>query len=310
MDILIATKEHEYFLKVAKHIAEWGYRTIHGQSLKDVLCMMGGAGAPIIAIIDERLDNDLGLSIIRALRRRAEAPYQYIIILSECKENNELRALQLGADAYISMPISTLQLRVQLHVAHRIMSKHIQAKQLQEQLWNQANIDQLTGFPNRRAVFRALKRNIMLCSQYEQPLGVMMIDLDHFKEINDGFGHDGGDLVLKEASKRMQNSIRNSDLIGRFGGEEFLALIPNQTVSELKRIGERIRLSLYSKPVVTNDFVIPVSCSIGIAIMLDYEEESIDDIIQRADKALYVAKEMGRNRVVSAWTLYSRDKII
>ena len=310
MDLLIATRDFAYFSKLAKSTTEWGYRALYAQSLNDILFTMGGAGAPAIAIIDERLDDDQGLSVIRALRRRSDAPYQYIIILSECREDNELRALQLGADAYIPMPISFLKLRVQLHVAHRIMSKHIQAKQLQEQLWSQANIDQLTGLPNRRAIFRALEKNIMLCSQYEQPLGVMMIDLDHFKEINDGFGHDGGDLVLKEASQRMQMSIRNSDIIGRFGGEEFLAIIPNQTVSELKRIGERIRQSLDSKAVVTNDFVIPVSCSIGIAVMIDYEDESIDKLIQRADKALYVAKEMGRNRVVSAWTLYSKDKII
>ena len=310
MDILIATNNEDIYTQMSECVSNWGYRPIFGESVKATLSLMSSSNAPVIAIIDELLDHDHGLSIIRALRRKSEAPYQYLIILSSCIAQNELRALQLGADAYITKPISVLQLRVQLHVARRIMSKHIQARKIQEQLWHQANIDQLTGLPNRRAVFRSIEKNMMLCSQYEQPLGIMMIDLDHFKDINDGFGHDGGDIVLKEASRRMQNCIRTSDMIGRFGGEEFLAVIPNQTVAELRRIGERIRLSLASEPVVSDDFVIPVSCSIGIAVLLDYEEGSIDNVIQQADKALYVAKEMGRNRVVAAWTLYHKNKII
>ena len=223
---------------------------------------------------------------------------------------HEQRGLLLGADACIEKPVQRSTLRVQLHVARRIMSKHIQVQQRKEELWTQANIDTLTGIPNRRAIFKALERNVMLCSQYEQPLGVMMIDLDHFKSINDGFGHDGGDIVLKEASVRMQDCIRTSDMIGRFGGEEFLAIIPNGTVEELQNIAERIRSSLEASPVSTDDFVIPFTCSIGVAVMLDYEKESIDDIIQRADKALYVAKEMGRNRVIASWTLYNSSRTI
>ena len=108
----------------------------------------------------------------------------------------------------------------------------------------------------------------------------------------------------------MQDCIRVSDMIGRFGGEEFLAIIPNGTVEELQNIAERIRSSLESSPVSTEDFVIPVTCSIGVSVMLDYEKESIEDIIQRADKALYVAKEMGRNRVIPSWTLYNSNRTI
>ena len=310
MDLVLVTKDSNLYFDLERELSKWGYRVIWGKSPKETLFLLGSGGAPVLALIDEDIDNESGTTIIQALRRRSQAPYQYLILLCQSDTNTEQRALLLGADSVINKPVQRSILRVQLHVARIIMSKHVQVQQRKEELWTQANIDPLTGIPNRRAIFKALEKNVMLCSQYEQPLGVMMIDLDHFKSINDGFGHDGGDIVLKEASARMQECIRTSDTIGRFGGEEFLAIIPNGTVEELQNIAERIRVSLESSPIITEDFVIPVTCSIGVSVMLDYEEENIEDIIQRADKALYVAKEMGRNKVIASWTLYNTNRSI
>jgi diguanylate cyclase (GGDEF)-like protein len=140
-----------------------------------------------------------------------------------------------------------------------------------------------------------------LAVQREQPLGILMLDLDHFKRINDTYGHDCGDVVFKESASRMKQSLRNSDMVGRFGGEEFLVLIPNCVGEELIRLAERIRVSV-NKPVAYNDKLIPVSCSVGVAVYYDPQED-VHEILQRADKALYVAKAMGRNRVVCAWML-------
>ena len=134
-----------------------------------------------------------------------------------------------------------------------------------------------------------------------------MIDLDYFKQINDTFGHDGGDAVLRDVAERMKECLRSTDMIGRFGGEEFLAVIPNSAGEELLRIAERIRSSV-NRPVQTEQQVIPVSCSIGVAVRWDTNDGDVGEALQRADKALYVAKEMGRNRVVSAWTLNERSK--
>jgi diguanylate cyclase (GGDEF)-like protein len=275
MDLVLITKEQQLYEELEKDLTLWGYRVIWGKTQREALFLLSSGGAPVLALIDENIDSESGLYIVRSLRRRSQAPYQYLIILGESDGKKELRAMLFGADSFLSKPIDRNVMRVQVHVARRIMSKHLQVRQRQEELWNQANIDPLTGIPNRRAIFKSLEKNVMLCSQYEQPLGIMMIDLDHFKDINDGFGHDGGDLVLQEVSRRMQECIRTSDVIGRFGGEEFLAIIPNGTVEELKSIAERIRESLHSSPVITEDFVIPVTCSIGVAVLLDYQEEQI-----------------------------------
>jgi len=304
MDLVLGTTDQHRYEQLQGSISQWGYRVIWGKTKKEVLSLLSTGGAPILAIIDEDIDGENGLSIIRSLRKRAQAQYQYLILLCRCNGKDELRSLLLGADAYVPKPIDLAMLRAKMHVARRIMSKHQQARQRQEKLWNQANIDPLTGIPNRRAIVQALEKNHMLCSQYEQPLGIMMIDLDHFKQINDGFGHDGGDIVLQEVSRRMKQCIRSSDIIGRFGGEEFLAIIPNGSVEELREIAERIRISISEKPITTDEFVIPVTCSIGVAVLLDYEKEDVEEIRQKADKALYVAKEMGRNKVVASWTLF------
>ena len=304
MDLVLVTSDNSLYDRLQPSISQWGYRVILGKNKKEALSLLSTGGAPILAIIDEKIDEDNGIAIVRSLRRRAQAQYQYLIMLCTCDGKNELRSLLLGADSYVPKPVELSLLRAKMHVARRIMSKHQQARQRQEKLWNQANIDPLTGIPNRRAIVKSLEKNHMLCSQYEQPLGIMMIDLDHFKQINDGFGHDGGDIVLKEVSHRMQKCIRSSDMIGRFGGEEFLAIIPNGTVEELREIAERIRLSISEAPITTDDFVIPVTCSIGVAVLLDYEKEDVEEIRQRADKALYVAKEMGRNKVIASWTLF------
>ena len=310
MDIVLVTTDNDLSASLVGSISGWGYRVNVARSSDAALKILQRSGAPVLAIIDERIDKMTGLDMIRCLRRRSGAPYQYLILLGESEEKEDiLLSLHFGADEYIAKPIDVLILKMQLHVARRIMSQQIRAQLVQEELWNQANMDLLTGIPNRRAVLKNLERSAMLCSQCEQPIGILMIDLDHFKMINDNFGHDGGDLVLKEASKRMQSCIRTSDTIGRFGGEEFLAIIPNGAVKELLRVAERIREAIANEPVVTDDFVIPVTCSIGIAVRWDNTDGTIEETIQRADKALYVAKEMGRNKVVSAWSLHNRSRL-
>ena len=311
MKVLIATEDGEFADELEKNLNDWGFEVYFtNDGLKALQLLQGSDDAPSIGIIDEKITKMAAHEILFRLRDRAAAHYQYLLILTESSTvPNQLIGLDAGADVILQKPVSMVQFRIQLQVARRIMEHQMRQRVLQEDLWNQANQDALTNIPNRRAILRSLERNGATCAQREQPLGVVMIDLDYFKQINDTFGHDGGDAVLREVAERMKAGIRTTDTIGRFGGEEFLAVIPNCAGEELLRIAERIRSSV-NRPVQTDDQLIPISCSIGLAVRWDENDGDIQEALQRADKALYVAKEMGRNRVVSAWTLNNRSKKI
>ena len=311
MKVLIATENSDLADELEKNLNDWGFDVVYtNDGVKGLQLLQGSEAPPSIGIIDEKISGMWAHEILFRLRDRAAAHYQYLIILSDSSTvNDSLIALDAGADVILQKPVEMVQFRIHLQVARRIMEHQMRQRVLQEDLWNQANQDALTNIPNRRAILRSLERNAATCAQREQPLGVLMIDLDYFKQINDTFGHDGGDCVLREVADRMKDGLRNTDTIGRFGGEEFMAVIPNCAGEELLRIAERIRSSV-NRPVQTEEQLIPVSCSIGVAVRWDVNDGDVHEALQRADKALYVAKEMGRNRVVSAWTLNERSKKI
>ncbi len=311
MKVLIATEDSALADELESNLNDWGFEVNYSsEGTKSLQILQSSDSAPSIAIVDERIAGMKANEILFRLRDRAAAHYQYLIILTESSVvKDRLISLDAGADVILQKPVSMIQFRIHLQVARRIMEHQMRQRVLQEDLWIQANQDALTNIPNRRAILRSLERGAATCVQREQPLGVLMIDLDYFKQINDTFGHDGGDCVLREVAERMKEALRNTDTIGRFGGEEFLAVIPNSSGEELLRIADRIRSSV-NKPVQTEDQLIPVSCSIGVSVRWDGNDGTIPDALQRADKALYVAKEMGRNRVVAAWTLNDRSKKI
>jgi diguanylate cyclase (GGDEF)-like protein len=310
MKVLIATNNPEYSVSLPNILTEWGFQVViasDGISALEVL--QNGDTAPVIAMIENNLPHMSGMRIIQRIRNRVDAPYQYLLLFGLNDQTEEkLFGLDAGADVCLSQPLNLLLLRMHLQSARRMMEKQLRQRVVQENLWNQANRDPLTTLPNRRAILKSLDRQAASCAQREQPLGVLMIDLDHFKQINDTFGHDGGDDVLREVSERMKVNIRTTDTVGRFGGEEFMAVIPNCAGEELLRISERIRIALNKNPVNTPSQLIPVSCSIGVAVRWDVNDGDVKETLQRADRALYVAKEMGRNRVVSAWTLHDRAR--
>lgn len=311
MKILVATSRKGHFDQLDPILASWGFQVVRAADGPKALNVLQDTNeAPEIALIDESLTGLSGTEVIERMRRRAESVYQYLILFGaeESEEEADIFGLYSGADAYLFAPLNLVRLRVQLEAARRVMESQVRQRVVQENLWNQANRDPLTSLPNRRSILKSLERNASICVQRDQPLGVMMIDLDFFKQINDTYGHDGGDAVLQEVAKRMMVSMRTSDTVGRFGGEEFMAVVPSCAGEELLRIAERIRSAVNRAPVTNGDQVIPVSCSIGVAVRWDSKDGTTQQSLQRADKALYVAKEMGRNRVVSAWTLHDRSR--
>ena len=222
-------------------------------------------------------------------------PYQYILILTvKGEKENVIAGLEAGADDYITKPFDSHELRMRVMAGKRILD-------LQEQLRNAATYDSLTGLLNRRAVISRLENEIARATRSGTPLGVALLDIDHFKRINDTHGHMYGDAALVESAARIRSVLRSYDISGRYGGEEFLLIFPGLERREMDSVCERIRLSFHSAPfhrVECAECVeeIPITVSIGVCD-LSPEFNDVDSILAEADRALYRAKNMGRNVV-------------
>jgi len=164
------------------------------------------------------------------------------------------------------------------------------------QLKHMSVTDELTGLRNRRYIMERLGQEFQRARREQKPLGLIMLDLDFFKHLNDTHGHRFGDLVLKEVASRIKAGIREYDLLGRIGGEEFLVVAPDSATEETVRIAERIRYLVKEEPIGDEGTVVNVTISAGVT-MLNPGDPNIDVLFSRADNALYLAKEKGRDRV-------------
>lgn len=303
MNILLASLADSMLERLGLMLTDWGFiphyctdpevlvTSVRNQDVDAQIVLVDAAIAP----------NDL-LSLISDIRNSNITGYQFICVLKDDTDIETQKDLLLvGADLVLPLHCDAGIFHAHIEVASRMMQHQLKQRLLQQSLWNQANHDPLTEISNRRSILRTLEREAVLSGQRLKPLGLLMMDLDFFKQINDRFGHDCGDAVLKETASRLKSCIRTSDSVGRFGGEEFLAVIPNCSGEELIRLAERIRQSIKS-PMSYKQILVPTSVSIGVSVHFQSETEAMESL-RRADQALYVAKEMGRNRVVCAWML-------
>ena len=303
MNVLLASVDESMLERMGLMLTDWGFVPQYCTDSDVLVSSLRNQGVDAqIVVIDAKIAPNNPIKLISDIRNSNLTGYQFICVLKdETDIELQTKLLFAGADLVLPLQYSTDVFQAHIHVASRMMQHQLKQRLLQQSLWNQANHDPLTEISNRRSILRTLEREATLCSQRLNPLGLLMMDLDFFKQINDRFGHDCGDAVLKETANRLKNCIRNSDSVGRFGGEEFFAVIPNCSGEELVRLAERIRQSI-KKPMSYKQILIPMSISIGVSVHFQPETEVMDSL-RRADQALYVAKEMGRDRVVCAWML-------
>jgi diguanylate cyclase (GGDEF)-like protein len=188
--------------------------------------------------------------------------------------------------------------RSQYHGQAVLISDVTETVGLMRQLSYQANVDELTGLLNRRQLMKMAAREVEISRRSGRPLGVILIDLDHFKEVNDTFGHAAGDEVLKNVAECFRKGLRSVDLPGRYGGEEFAVFLPGADLEATLRVAERLRESLASWPVLPQDEGFRITASFGVCAA-SAREMTLDQLLAVADQALYRAKAGGRNRVVS-----------
>jgi two-component system, cell cycle response regulator len=252
-----------------------------------------------VAIIDRRLPDGDGLELCRqvAAGERTES-HRHVIVLSAVDSPDEkLRGFEAGADEYIGKPTDPAELGARLRAIRRtvLAQKDLLARLATlEQL---SVIDGLTQVYNHRFFKAELRRLFDLTKRYERPLALLMIDLDLFKNINDTYGHPAGDFVLTEISTSIAQTIRTTDILARYGGEEFAILLPESTLSDAAMIAERVRCSVEDLTVEGAFGQIRITVSIGVAAVPAPGLDTAGHFVEAADRALYLAKERGRNRV-------------
>ena len=269
---------------------------------------------PQLVVTDWMMPEMDGIELVRALRRSEEGQHLQIILLTGREEEARIiEAFDAGADEYLTKPLNPRILLARVRSAHRVVSLKEQFKAVAEQhkaqaaelavlnrkLQTTALTDPLTELPNRRQAIQRMNQELAQSLREGTPLSVIMIDIDKFKLVNDEHGHDVGDIVLKEVARSLQGCIRATELVCRLGGEEFLVICPRATSAKAALIAERMRLASEANVIVHADFRRSVTLSLGVA-ELDRTLPSVDRLLKTADERTYLAKQAGRNRVVSA----------
>ena len=232
-----------------------------------------------------------GLQLCKMIRAEPSLQYTYVILLTALdSKGSYLEGMDGGADDFITKPFDEEQLAARLRVAERILALH-------KKLHTQATYDRLTGVWNRAAIMDYLAAELERAARQSTCMGVIVADLDYFKQVNDTYGHPAGDAVLQEAARRMRLALRPYDRLGRYGGEEFLITAPGCTRNDAMDLAERIRSAISAEPVNSQWGIIPLTVSLGITIGGDRIGEDAATLIAAADEALYRAKKTGRNRV-------------
>lgn len=254
---------------------------------------------PALVIMDWMLPDLTGEEMCRRIRTSSHASYTYIIVLTgRTDKEGVVSALEAGADDHLTKPFDRDELVARVAVGVRTIELHRQLETKNMLLEKLALTDALTELPNRRAIENWAASQLSGAARHRFSYWVVQIDLDHFKQINDTFGHDAGDTVLKKFSKILKANTRCSDLCGRFGGEEFLVVLTHAQRNDALAVIERIRKELEMTPFTFGSCTVNVTASFGLAGFEGHEKPSVFSKLQAmADAALYAAKRGGRNRV-------------
>ena len=293
---------------VSRHLLEatlrkWGYEVAVACDGLEAWGILQGENPPRLAILDWVMPGLTGPEVckrVREISRGQEANYTYILLLTSKSQLEDLiEGMESGADDYLTKPFDHHELKVRLRAGTRIVDLERELVAAREELREQATKDFLTRIWNRSSILDIFQREMTRAERERRPLGVVLADLDRFKSVNDNHGHFAGDAVLREFTRRMSASMRPYDAIGRYGGEEFLILLPGCDEHCTSGQAERLRLSLASEPMLLNDSRLTVTASFGAASWRPGTGEATpESLIRIADDALYMAKNQGRNRTV------------
>jgi diguanylate cyclase (GGDEF)-like protein len=288
---------------ISRHIIcallrEWGHHVVSVNDGHAALHALRSDIAISLALVDWMMPGLDGLEVCQQLRAIPDRPYTYMISVTSRTEKEDLvSALEAGFDDFLTKPVDPSELNARLLVGRRIVDLQRKLMDACEQSQFKATHDSLTGLWNRGAILEFLRAHLAMATRRSGKLALIMLDVDHFKKINDTYGHSVGDSALIHLSHLMNSVVRASDWVGRYGGEEFLIIASECPAEDAIQLAERIRLAVVDNPLSYGQLTISSSVSIGIANMDSIASPTPESLIKLADSALYRAKNNGRNRI-------------
>ena len=278
-------------------LVKWGYEVVLATTGLEALQFLERMDAPRLALLDWMMPGMEGVQVCRKLREFKDRPYVYVLLLTARTQKEDLlHGLESGADDYLTKPFDSQEVRARLHVGQRILDLQDKLIAAGEELLFRATHDNLTGICNRGVILDTIRRERSRQDRGGNAFAIVLADLDHFKYVNDTHGHLAGDAVLQEVARRMTNFIRPYDAVGRYGGEEFLIVVPSSDAMGALGLSERIRHGIEATPILADGVSISVTGSFGIAASTPGHLLDPQEMIRLADDALYRAKKNGRNR--------------
>lgn len=296
--VLVAEDDPLFRHLIQNQLQSWGYASAlayDGNQAWDMI--QDPTTRADLIILDWLMPGIKGIELCRRIRQMGGPAYQYILLVSSKDEKKDIiEGLDSGADDYLTKPFDFGELRARLRTGTRIVSLQKELLRAQEELGFRASHDALTGLWNRSTALELLTNELQRANRNQGSTGVLMIDVDHFKRVNDTYGHLTGDQILKEVAARISRAVRAYDHVGRYGGEEFISVISNCSAESLRTIAERTLTSVGGTLCATSSANLHVSVSIGAVQSRVGMSEM--EVLAAADSALYQAKRNGRNQIV------------
>lgn len=299
MQTLVVDDSAVYRKLIGDHLRTWGFAVTLAESGAEAWRILEQADSPKLVLLDWVLPDLDGVDLCQRIRQVGlSGPYVYVILLTSNEgRQNMLHALQSGADDYVVKPFDELELKARLLVGKRILDLQEELVSARESMRHAATHDSLTGLMNRGEILSMLERELERARREKRPVGVVLGDIDHFKNVNDTLGHLFGDEALREIGRRLKAQLRVYDGVGRYGGEEFLMVLPNCDMADALLRADELREIIASAPVFCSGVERAITMSMGVTVSECDGKNEIETLLTQADASLYAAKEKGRNRI-------------
>ena len=298
MKILVAEDDTLSRVMLQKSLERAGYEVIAVNDGARSIAALHADDPPRLALLDWVMPEKDGIEVCREVRSHRDRPYTYLILLSSKESKREIvEGLEAGADDYLTKPYDEDELKARLRTGERILELEDRLVEARENMRFQATHDPLTSLWNRGVIEELLGREIRRSQRENSCTVIILCDVDHFKQVNDQYGHNIGDDILRGLARRLQRSVRSYDMVGRFGGEEFLVILNRCDPDSAMTRAENLRAVVAKKPFPTRAKPLPVTISVGVALSTHFQQHNLEEILAAVDEALYSAKNAGRNCV-------------